>query len=360
MALSTTAFIHTIILCVSRWGRPPILDLDALGIYVISRVSVSMCPAMVVFLLYGPENRLVKTLIGLWFLMMFNTTMWAAEIINQGTNVEVACFFPDKTLLTTFAQLIGGQSLDCTYNCFLKSGSVLKAQGAAMVVRGSLAHDGADRASFIICDVCCVTMVFLGAYFCTNAVYSKPHQKAIANGGSHQGLYAIMTPIAWISLISITPWLIMIEYSIWNIPAEENFNSIGQWSPWVIGVLGSVVAFLSSLGDPVYDKGKEDDRRPVINETANGSLADGQRPSFVRPGGRVNIQTDNLREPAREGDQAGHASNGIASQRYVPKSYTAPDGQVFLRRVRSASIEGDTAYIREEADIGTYRPTWPY
>ena len=372
MTFSATAFVHIIIIFATHWGRPPILDLDVLGIYLMSKVSVSMYPSMIVFQ-SGRENGMGELLVGWWYVIMFITSWVAANILSgasgppQGSNAEVACFLPDKTLLTSLAQLSGGLNLECTYDCFLKGGSILKAQSAATVVWGTPSQDKGGTVGGHISNAFCATMLVLGVALPT--LHSKkmlPNrlQQAIAQhpagSESEQGLYAIMTPIVYICLISVVPWLIMIEYSIRNVPIEEDFSAIGQWAPWATGAFGTIGAFLYQHGDPAYGKENKEVPQAVINEAAADSPA-GEQTSFVRAEGGDNIPTENLLQPARTEEnlasEASNTSNNTLSQRYVPKAYTTPDGHGPLRRVRSASMGGDTASLLEEVDISTYRTT---
>jgi hypothetical protein len=45
---------------------------------------------------------------------------------------------------------------------------------------------------------------------------------------SNTSKYAIMTLVVCLCLIIIAPWLIMIKYSIWDIPVKEDFNTLGN------------------------------------------------------------------------------------------------------------------------------------
>ncbi|KFZ16275.1 hypothetical protein V502_05193 [Pseudogymnoascus sp. VKM F-4520 (FW-2644)] len=336
MTFSATAFVHIIIIFATHWGRPPILDLDVLGIYLMSKVSVSMYPSMIVFQ-SGGENGMGEILVGWWYVIMFITSWVAANILSgasgppQGSNAEAACFLPDNTLLTNLAQLNGELNPECIYNCFLKGGSILKAQSAATVVWGTPSQDTVGTVGGHISNALCATMLVLGAALPT--LHSK---KMLPN---------------------------RLQQVIAKHPAgseSEQGLAIGQWAPWATGAFGTIGAFLYQHGDPAYGKENKEVPQAVINEAAADSPA-GEQTSFVRAEGGDNIPTENLLRPARREEnlasEASNTSNNISSQRYVPKAYTTPDGHGPLRRVRSAPMGGDTASLLEEVDISTYRTT---
>ncbi|OBT41084.1 hypothetical protein VE00_09324 [Pseudogymnoascus sp. WSF 3629] len=150
------------------------------------------------------------------------------------------------------------------------------------------------------------------------------------------------------------------EYPIRDIPIEENFSAIGQWAPWATGEFRTRGIFVYQHGDPPYDKQTKEDLQAVINE-ATADPPDDDKASFVTAEDCDNAPKDTLREPGwGEESSVSKASNTLisaASQRYVPKAHITPDGHEPSRRVRSASMENDTASLPEEADISTYKTT---
>ncbi|OBT74017.1 hypothetical protein VF21_06023 [Pseudogymnoascus sp. 05NY08] len=156
-------------------------------------------------------------------------------------------------------------------------------------------------------------------------------QQAIAQHASslesEEGLYVIMTPIFCICLMCVATWLTMMEYSIRNIPIEENFSAIGQWAPWATGVFGTIGAYLYQHDNTTYKKNNKEGPQAVFNEEAADS-SDDDNASFVTVQEGDNTSEDVSREPNRGEEslvpRGGNNSNSIASQRYVPKAYTIP------------------------------------
>ncbi|KFX86038.1 hypothetical protein O988_09795, partial [Pseudogymnoascus sp. VKM F-3808] len=136
MTFSATAAIHIIIIFATHGRHPPILDLDAVSIALIAIASVSMFPALICFSSALQKNRAGRVVITLWFFTMVIAYVLALLVLfdtgAQHSNAAVPCFFLDKTMLTSLAQLNEARDLECIYDCFLTRGSILKPQDAAM------------------------------------------------------------------------------------------------------------------------------------------------------------------------------------------------------------------------------------
>ncbi|OBT53858.1 hypothetical protein VE04_06559 [Pseudogymnoascus sp. 24MN13] len=268
----------------------------------MAQVSVGMYLSMIVFKL-GHDNGLRKQLVGWWFIMIFITSWLAGNILKasappQGRNTEVACFLPDKCLLTSVTQLSERLNLECTYSCFLKGGSILKPQSAATVVRNGPSNDRVSTVGGHLSINFCSAMLLLGIALQTlhsRKMFPNRLQQVItrhpAGPESEARLHAIMTPIFGICLMCVATWLIMMEYSIRNIPIEENFSAIGQWAPWATGVFGTIGTFLYQHGGAAYEKKNKEGLQAVINE-AMADSSDDDNASFVTAEEGDNISED--------------------------------------------------------------------
>ncbi|KAL5352226.1 hypothetical protein ACLOAV_002173 [Pseudogymnoascus australis] len=263
MSYSTTAFVHIIVIYATHGWHPPILDLDVLGIFLLGAVGVSMYPAIAVSRVARRSSYMkfgVQVVIGYWWLIMFLLSSLATILLNnhknlrQNSNSEVACYLPDSTLLTSLAQLNGTRDLECIYDCFLTRKSVIKTQDAVTVVLGSPMNDNMGRWGLSIGNIMSNLMLLLGSDIHT---YTRILDRlrvlvlgpfySVANHDKRP----IMTPIVYICLISMAPWVIMIEYSLRDIPVEEMSFAVGQWAPWVAALFAVIgAAIYRSLQDP--------------------------------------------------------------------------------------------------------------
>ncbi|KFY96740.1 hypothetical protein V498_02512 [Pseudogymnoascus sp. VKM F-4517 (FW-2822)] len=123
----------------------------------------------------------------------------------------------------------------------------------------------------------------------------------------------IMTPIVYICLISMAPWVIMIEYSLRDIPVEEMSFAVGQWAPWV-------AALFAVIGAAIYRSPKNDGEglEPVVNS-----------PTDYMMSGALSEPSDN-----------------------IPMGYL-----LALDRREDTAVSNQSAPLHDEIDIGTYRIT---
>lgn len=257
MSYSTTAFVHIIVIYATHGWHPPILDLDVLGIFLLGAVGVSMYPALAVsrvarrssYMSYG-----VQKVVGYWWLIMFLLSCLATSLLSNLNNPQkssisqVACYLPDNTLLTSLAQLNGTRDLECIYDCFLTRKSVIKTQDAVTVMLGSPMNDNMGRWGLSTGSIMSNLMLLLGSDIHT---YSRilDRLRVLVLGPfyseANHDRRPIMTPIVYICLISMAPWVFMIEYSLRDIPVEEMSFAVGQWAPWV-------AALFAIIGGAIY------------------------------------------------------------------------------------------------------------
>ncbi|KFY37669.1 hypothetical protein V495_07040 [Pseudogymnoascus sp. VKM F-4514 (FW-929)] len=259
MTFSATTAIHIIIIFATHGRHPPILDLDAVSIALMAIASVSMFPALICFSSAFQKNRAGRVVITIWFFTMVIAYVLALLVLfdtaAQHSNVAVPCFFPDKTLLTSLAQLDGTRDLECIYDCFLTRGSILKPQDAAMVMWGSPMHGALGTWSMIVSVLISSLMIYFGsflAFTCWKTPFSEKRDKAsdkpqIRFGygtGSDKDGYRMVERFVIIGSVLWAPVVLLVEISMRNIPIEENFNAIGQWGSWVaalFAIIGSVI-----------------------------------------------------------------------------------------------------------------------
>ncbi|OBT68714.1 hypothetical protein VE03_01655 [Pseudogymnoascus sp. 23342-1-I1] len=282
MSYSTTAFVHIIVIYATHGWNPPILGLDVLGIFLLAAVGVSMYPALVVsrrLSLATPLNNLKSS--------------------RENSNSEVACYLLDSTLLTSLAKLNGTRDLECTYECFLTRKSVMKTQDAVTVVWGSPMDDNVGNWGLTI-----------GAIFSSPALLLKP-----ANPVGNQNRRAIVRPIVYICLISMAPWIIMIEYSLRGIPVEEMSFAVGQWAPWAAAL-------------------------------------------FAIIGGAI-LCTPGAQERRRRDRASCEFSDGLCDVRRVERAWWQYSNRRFAcdRQERGYAASNQFAHLLDEIDLGTYRIT---
>ncbi|KFY11727.1 hypothetical protein V492_04294 [Pseudogymnoascus sp. VKM F-4246] len=253
MPYSLTAFVHMIVILATHGFNPPIFDLDIYGIFVLSAASVSMYPVLIV-LRRRYKIRAVHAVVRLWWSIMVVTGFLASDLVSKSeyrqgsSNSEVACYLEDGALLTSIAQLNGTRDLECIYDCFLAEKSVLKAQDAVTIIWGDTMHGMFGKWGTLVAFTSACIMYLLGTdmklysrvFKRLDALVLKPVYSAFDPDGR-----AILTPVACICLISMVPWVINIEYSLWRTPVEEKAFAIGQWSPWV-------AALFAIIGGGIY------------------------------------------------------------------------------------------------------------
>ncbi|KFY05263.1 hypothetical protein V491_09172 [Pseudogymnoascus sp. VKM F-3775] len=276
MSYSTTAFVHIIVIYATHGWTPPILDLDALGTFMIGTASVSMYPALAILRQSKYNSVAVQRLVGSWWYIMFFLSSMARLLLSQfmhprkNSNSEVACYLPDNTLLTSLAQLNGARDLECIYDCFLTRKSVLKTQDEVTVMWGAPMKDEMGNWGIVVGGICSGLMLILGSNIHTyprvikwlDTMLLKP---VYAVHNEEKVKRAILTPVVCICLISMAPWVIMIEYSLRNILVEEMSFAIGQWAPWV-------AALLAIIGGAIYHQLEETESGEELLKPADDSL----------------------------------------------------------------------------------------
>lgn len=254
MSYSATAFVHFIVIYATHGGNPPILDLDLLSLDLLAAVSVSMCPALCVLHYQRYMSLAVKVVVQCWWFIMFFLDILVRLLLNNlnnlqyNNNSEVACYLPDNTLLTSLAQLNGTRDLECIYDCFLTRKSVLRTQDAVTVMWGNPTNSKMGQRGLTTGNSFLSLMVVLWFHMQTyprtlkrlRALLFKPVYSVY-----NKDKQAILTPMACICLITMAPWVIKIEYSLWSTPVEEMSFAIGQWGPWV-------ALLFSIIGGAVY------------------------------------------------------------------------------------------------------------
>lgn len=311
MSYSTTAFVHLIVIYVTHGWKPPILDLDALGIFMIGTASVSMYPALAIMRQSRYKSAAVQTLVGSWWYIMFFLSTLSKLLLDKfmnlrkSSNSEVACYLPDNTLLTSLAQLNGARDLECIYSCFLTHKSVLKTQDEVTVMRGNPMNDEVGNWGIIIGGICSGIMLILGSNIHTyprviawlDSVLLKPVYEV---HNEEKVKRAIMTPVVCICLISMAPWVIMIEYSLQSIPVEEMSFAIGQWAPWV-------AAFLAIIGGAIYHhlegNGNDEESLEPAVDSPDGYVMAGALVDILPASGR--------KEDTAKSDQSAHLLDEI-------------------------------------------------
>lgn len=292
MSYSATAFVHIIVIYATHGWNPPILDLDVLGMFLLATVGVRMYAALVV-LRQRYKSQAVQVVVGCWWYIMLLlgslTTLLLKSFKNlqHNSNSEVACYLPDNTLLTSLAQLNGTRDLECIYDCFLTRKSVLKSQDAVTVMWGNPANDNVGDWGSIIGATFSSLMVFLGSNMQTyprilkrlRALLFKPVYSVY-----NQDKHVILTPMVCICLISMAPWVIMKECSLWSIPVEEMSFAIGQWGPWVAVVFSIIGGAIYRILEEPKD-GKETPE-PGVNTQADYVISG----ALVEPGGNIPME----------------------------------------------------------------------
>lgn len=403
MTFSATSAIHILIIFATHGRKPPILDLDALGIAMIAMVSVSLFPALVCFSSTLRRNRAGAAVVKFWFFMMVVTGILALIMVNDAnrpplsSNAEVACFLPDKTLLTSLAQLNGTRNLECIYDCFLTRGSVLKPQDAATVIFGAPASGTLGSWGLIICTISSGCMVYFGiivSCMSSKKSFAKRYEAASEEvqmrpgygpasdkeGYVFIGMMVVLGAVAWV------PSIILIEFSIRNIPIEEDINAVGQWGPWVAATFVIIGSLIYRTFEPTDNK--ED--RDTTNAAPNAASVDPPMDDVISgKGRRRSYSMDDLSQRGR--NDYTHASDEYPASRGSVDSYTQPpqrhhqeeetayNRQTPAGSIRGMSSRGFTSYrnngvrlyaVRgrspsesnsapyfndEEADIGNYR-----
>ncbi|KFZ17271.1 hypothetical protein V502_04650 [Pseudogymnoascus sp. VKM F-4520 (FW-2644)] len=276
MSYSATAFVHIIVIYATLGRSPPILDLDVLGMNLLAAVGMSMHPALLI-LRQRYKSPTLQVVVGCWWYIMLLLGCLITLLLNSfknlqhNSNSEVACYLPDNTLLTSLAQLNGTRDLECIYDCFLTRKSVLKTQDAVTVMWGNPTNGKVVNMRLTTGAALSSLMFVLGSNMPTYPRIFKRLRRALlfkpVYSVHNQDKHAIMTPMVCISLISIAPWVIITEYSLWRIPVEEMSFAIGQWGPWV-------AVLFSIIGGAIYDvleepKDGEKPPEPDVNTQAD-------------------------------------------------------------------------------------------
>ncbi|KFY80982.1 hypothetical protein V499_00224 [Pseudogymnoascus sp. VKM F-103] len=345
MTFSATTAIHIFIIFATHWRNPPILDLDSLSIALIAMVSVTMFLAFICFSSTLRKNLAGVAVVKFWFITMIITGTLALFLVNdaggppQNSNAEVACFLPDKTLLTGLAQLNGRQNLECIYDCFLTRGSVLKPQEAATVIWGAPVNGALDK-------------TFYERY---EAASDEPQMRSGYGPASDKEGYALIGVCVSIGSVVWVPLVIMIEWSMRNIPVEENPNAVGQWGPWVAALFAIIGSVIHRYFEPEDRKERRKTRWAAPNETvANSPIND--MPSSE--GAERSYDMDNLSRarkndytPSSDEDFSYTGSDDDAymqpTQRHYLGEETARYGRSGDDRTRSASTRSDATYMNQ-------------
>ncbi|OBT83067.1 hypothetical protein VE02_08859 [Pseudogymnoascus sp. 03VT05] len=190
-------------------------------------VSVSMFPALIFFSSTLPKNRAGVAVVNIWFFTMIITGTLAlffaidASGPPLSSNTEPACFLPDKTLLTSLTQ----------------------PQDMATVIWGGPVDGAPGYWGIILCLILSTTMASLGTvlsfvgperafYERYMAVRDKAQMRPGWYGAeSDKEGYELIIVVAIIGSVVWVPLVIMIEWSMRNVPVEENSNAVGQWGP---------------------------------------------------------------------------------------------------------------------------------
>lgn len=279
MSYSATAFVHVIVIYATHGWNPPILDLDVLGIFLLAAAVVSMYPALAILRRPKYMSLAVHVVVGFWWHMMSFVSGLVSLFLRNFDNIqhnsysEVACYLRDNTLLTSLAQLNGTRDLECIYDCFLARKSMLKTQDAVTVMWG-FPNNKVVEWGLTIGAVLSLLMMLLGSNMQIYPRISKWLEVLLLKpvySVYNQDKPAIMTPVVCICFISMAPWVITIEYSLWSIPVEEMSFAIGQWGPWV-AVLFSIIggATYHALEEP---KDGEETLDPGVNSPADSVMS---------------------------------------------------------------------------------------
>lgn len=402
MTFSAISAIHIIIIFATHGRNPPILDLDAFGIAMIAMVSVSLFPALVCFSSTLRKNRPGTAVVKFWFLMMVVTGILALIIVNDAggpplsSNAEVACFLPDKTLLTSLSQLDGTQNLECIYDCFLTRGSVLKPQDAATVMFGAPANGMLGSWGLIFCMIFSGCMVYFGiivSCMSSKKSFAERHRDASEEVQMRYGYgpasdkdgYELMGAMVVLGSVAWVPTIIIIEFSMRNIPVEESINAVGQWGPWVAAAFAIIGSLIYRAFEPTESKEHKQTPSTTSNEIIADPPTDGM---YSDEGTRHSYRMENLSRRGRnnytpasdEYFASGESvdSYTLSPQRHHWEEETAynrqttagvnrgtlsrsptPDpnhgGRLYAVRGRSQSERNSVPYFYdEEADIGNY------
>jgi hypothetical protein len=367
MTFSATAAIHIIIIFATHGRHPPILDLDAVSIALIAIASVSMFPALMCFSSALQKNRAGRVVITLWFFTMVIAYVLALLVLfdtgAQHSNAAVPCFFPDKTLLTSLAQLDGTRDLECIYDCFLTRGSILKPQDAAMVMWGSPMHGTFGTWSMSVCVLISSLMIYFGvflAFTCWKTPFSEKRDKAsdkpqIRFGygtASDKDAYRMVERLVIIGSVLWAPLVLLVEISMRNIPVEEKLNAIGQWGSWV-------AALFAIIGSVIYHFFEPPDSHEV-GKTPEASLDDG----FASTGSDDSRTPPSSQRRSFEEETASHGCTpaaaaapagrtGVVSARDLA-AYTPRWERRCPERRLASGVNSATDMRDEEADIGGY------
>jgi hypothetical protein len=328
MSYSTTAFVHIIVICATHGWKPPILDLDVYGIFLVAIAGVSMYPAVVGLRQSGWKGRAVRDVIEFWWCIMtfpiFLALGLLVNVINnprQSSNSAAACYLPDDTLLTTLAQLNGTWDLECIYDCFSTRKSVLKARDAVTVVWTAPTNGQLGWGARI--------GIWYGIIMCNIGIGISAHPWILKSLGAwmprredavyNQDKGAIMAPTVYICLIFMLPWVITMEISLRSLPFEEESFAIGQWGP-------CVAAMVAIIGGGIYhvlkrlEKTTEEASEPILYGQGVDSPANYMMSGALAERGD-NIPMDDLLGSGRRDDAA-------ASRRSDDTYRTASEGHI--------------------------------
>ncbi|KFX87124.1 hypothetical protein V490_08523 [Pseudogymnoascus sp. VKM F-3557] len=306
MSYSTTAFVHIIVIYATHGWRPPILDLDVYGIFLVATAGASMYPALIGLRQSRWKGRAVHDVIGYWWCIMFLLSGLAMALIisvsnnpRLSSNSAAACYLPDDTLLTSLTQLNGTRDLECIYDCFFTRKSVLKAQDAVTVVWTVPTNSQLDWGTMT--GVSCYSVLFA---FGDDMLKYPRMLKALGawmprseDTVYNQDKGALMAPSVYVCLILMLPWVITMEVSLRSLPFEEESFAIGQWGPCVAAVVaiigGGIYHVLKRL-----EKNTEEVWEPIlygqgVDSPENYIMAG----ALVEPGD--NIPMDDLVESGR-------------------------------------------------------------
>ncbi|KFY38391.1 hypothetical protein V495_06608 [Pseudogymnoascus sp. VKM F-4514 (FW-929)] len=369
MSYSTTAFVHIVVIYATHGWKPPILDLDVYGIFLVSTAGASMYPALIGLRQSGWKGRAVHDVIGYWWCIMFLlsglATVLMTSVINDprlSSNSAAACYLPDDTLLTSLAQLNGTRDLECIYDCFFTRKSVLKAQDAVTVVWAVPTNSQLDWGTTI--GLYCYSVLFafgddmlkyprmlkaLGAWM------PRPEDTVY-----NQDKGALMAPSVYLCLIHMLPWVITMEVSLRSLPFEEESFAIGQWGPCVAAVVaiigGGIYHVLKRL-----EKNNEEVWEPILYGQGVDSPANYMMSGALAERGD-NIPMDHLLGSGRRDDAAASRRSDdtyrTAPEGHIPQENSAVDGQVTGQEARDTPGENRVAHLLDdEIDIGTHTIT---
>ncbi|KFY13454.1 hypothetical protein V491_06394 [Pseudogymnoascus sp. VKM F-3775] len=255
MTFSATSAIHILIIFATHGRKPPILDLDALGIAMIA--------------------------------------------MNAYTTAS-------------------------------SRGSVLKPQDAATVIFGAPASGTLGSWGLIICTISSGCMVYFGIIVsCMSSKKSFAERYEAASeevqmrpgygpasdkeGYVFIGMMVVFGAVAWV------PSIILIEFSIRNIPIEEDINAVGQWGPWVAATFVIIGSLIYRAFEPADNK--ED--RDTTNAAPNAASVDPPMDDMISGKGRQrSYSMDDLSQRGR--NDYTHASDEYPASRGSVDSYTQP------------------------------------